>query len=158
MIDTSKVPSRLAGIDRFKTAIAVAEQGWKAGADNVVLVKAHSFPDALAAGPLAYKLNAPILFTDRAELPASTLAEIQRLSPQRIILIGGIGVISQEVQDSLSAVYGKDNVIRYSGDNRYETAASLATALGTTGKAVIANGENSHYADVKGPDNNSSGR
>jgi len=148
MADTSTTPNRLSGIDRFYTAISIAEQGWKAGADNIVLANAYSFPDALAAGPLAYKLNAPILLTDAATLTSSTLAEIQKLAPKKIILVGGTGVISQGIQDSLSAIYGKGNVIRYGGTDRYTTASSIAAALGTTGRAVIANGENGHYADA----------
>lgn len=148
MADTSATPNRLSGIDRFETANAVAEQGWKAGANNVVLAYAHNFPDALAAGPLAYKLNAPILLTDADKLTPSTLAEIQKLAPKTITLIGGTAVISQAIQDSLSATYGKENVIRYGGVDRNETAVAIAAALGTTGKAVIANGEDYDFADA----------
>jgi len=148
MADTSSAPNRLAGTDRFSTAIVVAEQGWKTGADNVILANAYIFPDALAAGPLAHKLNAPILLTDAAALTPPTLAEIQKLAPQKITIIGGTAVISQAIQDSLSATYGKDNVTRYGGVDRYATAADIAAALGTTGKAVIANGEDGHYPDA----------
>lgn len=142
------IPERLAGNDRFETAIAIAEQGWKNGADNVVLVYAYNFPDALTAAPLAKKLNAPILLTDKAELPLSTLAEIKKLNAKKITLIGGTGIISKNIQDSLSATYGQDNVIRYGGTNRYATAAKIAAALGSLGKAAIVNGEDGHYPDA----------
>ena len=148
MADTSSAPNRLAGFDRFETAIAVAEQGWKSGANNVVLANAYSFPDALAAGPLAYKLNAPILLTDAAALTPSTLLEIEKLAPKKITLVGGTAVISQAIQDLLSETYGKDNVIRYGGWDRYETAAIIAAALGTKGKAVIANAQGNNYQDA----------
>ncbi|HWR40854.1 MAG TPA: cell wall-binding repeat-containing protein [Patescibacteria group bacterium] len=148
MADTSPVPNRIFGADRFATANAVADQGWKAGADNVVLTYAYAFPDALAAVPLAYKLNAPILLTDNTVLTPSTLAEIQKLAPKKITLIGGTAVISQSIQDTLSATYGQDNVVRYAGEDRYSTAVAIAKALGTTGKAVLANGEDGHYTDA----------
>ncbi|ADY55784.1 cell wall binding repeat 2-containing protein [Syntrophobotulus glycolicus DSM 8271] len=148
MADTSTTPDRLAGGDRFATAVAIAEQGWKTGADTVVLANAYSFADALAAGPLAYKLNAPVLLSEARTLPAVTAAGIQKLAPKKIILIGGTGVLSQSIQDSLSATYGQENVVRYGGADRYATAAALASALGTTGRAVIANGEDGHYPDA----------
>ncbi|MFZ3132389.1 MAG: cell wall-binding repeat-containing protein, partial [Desulfosporosinus sp.] len=148
MADVSSVPLRLAGLDRFQTANAVAAQGWKAGADNVVLVNAYAFSDALAAVPLAFKLNVPILLTEKETLTSSTLEEIQKLAPKKVTLIGGTAVISQAIQAELEKVYGADNVLRYGGPDRYSTAALIATALGTTGKAIIANGGENSYADA----------
>ncbi|HBW36909.1 X2-like carbohydrate binding domain-containing protein [Desulfosporosinus sp. BICA1-9] len=148
MADGSSVPKRLAGLDRFHTANTVATQGWKAGADNVVLVNAYAFFDALAAVPLAFKLNAPILLTEKETLTPSTLEEIQKLAPKKITLIGGTAVISQAIQAELEKVYGADNVLRYGGPDSYSTAAVIATALGTTGKAIIANGGENSYADA----------
>lgn len=148
MADTSTVPNRISGLDRFATANAVADQGWKAGADTVVLANAYAFPDALAAAPLAFKDNAPVLLTDAQTLTSSTLAEMQKLAPKHIILVGGTGVISQGIQDSLSASYGSNNVVRYAGQDRYATAAAIAQALGTTGKAVVFSGADEHFPDA----------
>ncbi|MHB8124722.1 MAG: cell wall-binding repeat-containing protein [Desulfitobacteriaceae bacterium] len=146
--DITGVPKRLAGPDRFQTANAVAVQGWKAGADNVVLVNAYAFSDALAAVPLAFKLNAPILLTESETLAPSILEQIQNMKPKKITLIGGTSLISQAIQDELEKVYGADNVLRYGGSDRYSTAALIAAALGTNGKAIIANGGEDHYADA----------
>lgn len=148
MADTGSVPGRLAGSNLYDTANAVAEQGWKLGADNIILVNAQAHADALAAIPLAYKLNAPILFTEAQELPGSTAEQIKKLAPQNIVLIGGTAVISQTLENSLGQTYGKESIIRYSGADRYDTAALIAKALGTTGGAVIANGEEGNYADA----------
>ncbi|HWQ42609.1 MAG TPA: X2-like carbohydrate binding domain-containing protein [Desulfosporosinus sp.] len=148
MADVSSVPMRLAGSDRFQTANEVATQGWKAGADNVVLVNAYAFSDALAAVPLAFKLNAPILLTEKDVLTSSTMEEIQKMGPQKITLIGGTAVISQAIQAELEKVYGVDNVFRYGGSDSYSTAALIAASLGTTGRAIIANGGENSYADA----------
>ncbi len=139
---------RLSGNDRFETAVAIAEQGWRDGAGNVVLVYAFDFPDALAAAPLAKKLNAPILLTAKAELSSTTLVELEKLKTKQITLIGGTGVISQNVEDVLVAKYGRDNVTRYGGLTRYATAAAIAEAMGPTDKAVLVNGEAGHYPDA----------
>ncbi|WLR41597.1 leucine-rich repeat domain-containing protein [Bacillus carboniphilus] len=86
---TSKGSKRLFGEDRFKTAIAISNQGWSNGADTVIITRSDSFPDALAGAPLSYKLNAPILLTDSKTLTDATSEEIQRLKPTKIIVLGG---------------------------------------------------------------------
>jgi len=147
MADVSDVPKRLAGSDRFQTANVVAEQGWKAGADNVVIVNAYAFSDALAAIPLAFKLNAPILLTEENSLTPSTREEIKKMAPKKITLIGGTAVISQAIQAELENLYGADNVLRIGGSDSYSTAALIASSLGT-GKAIIANGGPNCYGDA----------
>ncbi len=56
------------------------------------------------------------------------------------------GKVDSVTDLSLSSTYGQANVTRYGGENRYATAAAIAGALGSSGKAVIVNGEN--YPDA----------
>lgn len=146
MADTHPSTSRLSGTDRFATANAVADQGWASGADQVVLVNAYSFPDALAGTPLANKLNAPILLTDEEVLTPSTWTEIQKLKAKSVTILGGEGVISPEIEKYLKSQ--NIAVIRLGGVDRYETASLIATYLGTQGEAVIASGEDNHFSDA----------
>ena len=44
------IPTRLAGANRYETALAVAEANGNSG--TVILATGENFPDALAAGPL----------------------------------------------------------------------------------------------------------
>lgn len=148
MAETQKNITRIAGLDRFSTANSVAVQGWAAGANTVVIANGYSFADALAATPLAFKYNAPVLLTEADKLTASTMEEIKRLKPKRLVIIGGTGVISQSVQDSLSTRYGSENVLRYAGKDRYGTAQAIAAALGATGQAVVVSGGNANFADA----------
>ncbi|AET66187.1 cell wall-binding protein [Desulfosporosinus orientis DSM 765] len=148
MADVSGMPKRLAGSDCFQTANAVAEQGWKAGADNVVVVNAYAFSDALAAVPLAFKLNAPILLTERNTLTTVTREELEKLVPKKITLIGGTAVISSEIQADLEDTWGAGNVLRIGGADSFSTAALIASKLGTTGKAILANNGPDCYADT----------
>ncbi|GAB6172618.1 hypothetical protein JCM15765_20960 [Paradesulfitobacterium aromaticivorans] len=132
---------RIGGYDRFLTAVQVAKSGWANGADNVVLVNGYAANDAAAAGPLAYKLNAPILLTDAAAVPETTAKALKDFKTKNVYLIGGTGVISAQSETELKKSY---NVTRYDGDNFYATAANIAAALGKTDKAVIVSG----YADA----------
>ncbi|MGI6120501.1 MAG: cell wall-binding repeat-containing protein [Desulfosporosinus sp.] len=51
--------TRICGYDRFQTAISIAKEGFKdQKLQNVLIASGYSFPDALAASPLAMKLNA----------------------------------------------------------------------------------------------------
>ena len=148
MADPVDRPLRLAGSTRFDTANRVADYGWKGGADQAVLVNAYAYADALAAVPLAYKLNAPILFTEKDRITPETLAQLQTLGVQKVVLAGGTGVISEAAEAELAGLYGEANVTRYGGQERYETAALLAEALGSTGQAIIVNTELGRYTDT----------
>jgi putative cell wall-binding protein len=129
----------LKGEDRIATAIQVAESAYPTGADTVILARADDYSDALAGVPLAYRYSAPILLTYPDSLDSRVMAAIQRLSPKSIYLLGGTGAISSEIESDLSQI---STVYRLAGANRYATAAQIAIALGTIGKAVIVSGEN----------------
>jgi hypothetical protein len=74
--------TRLAGPDRISTSI-VASQSRNWGCD-VIVARQDEFPDALAAGPLADVVNAPILLIPSAaqeeEVPEIVLTELRRLA------------------------------------------------------------------------------
>ncbi|GAM12017.1 cell wall-binding repeat-containing protein [Mesobacillus selenatarsenatis] len=128
---------RIYGQNRYETSIHISQKGWPDGAETVIFAVGNNFPDALAGVPLAHKLNAPMLLTDKNYLPVSVKKEIGRLNAKKAILLGGSQVISSKVETELDAL--GLSVIRYAGKNRFETAAQIAKEVGN-GKAVIANG------------------
>lgn len=130
---------RIGGIDRYATAAAVASAGWPAGAETVYLAAGDRFADALAAGPLAGRDGAPILLTSPDRLPEPTVAALRFLAPDRVVVIGGPGAVSQAVLDTVGA--GRA-VERISGADRYETAAAVAERLSGTvpASAYVATG------------------
>jgi Subtilisin-like serine proteases len=132
--------TRLAGKNRRETAIEIAKAAYPAGTDTVILAREDNFPDALTGVPLAYKEHAPILLTNSQSLSDDVLTEINRLAPKKVILLGSTGAISNQVQNILG-LQGY-LVERIGGLNRYATASAIAKALGTTGKAMVVNGEN----------------
>ncbi|NLI94099.1 MAG: cell wall-binding repeat-containing protein [Peptococcaceae bacterium] len=74
---------RLEGTDRYKTAAAISRKGWDIS-DYAVLARGDDFADALCAGPLAAKYNAPILMTEPNELNTATLDEMKRLGVKHL--------------------------------------------------------------------------
>ncbi|MDQ0857212.1 cell wall-binding repeat-containing protein [Bacillus sp. V2I10] len=133
--------SRIYGQDRYKTSVEVSKKTFPNGTTNVIIAVGNNFPDALAGGPLAYKLNAPILLTGKDAMPAAITNEITRLHAKNAYILGGESAVSAAVAGKLKAM--GLTVQRISGSDRYETSVAIAKKLGSaTKKAFIANGSN----------------
>lgn len=120
--------NRLMGDNRYKTALAISQEGWPDSADTAVLANGDNFPDALSAAPLAYKYNAPILLTGQDQIDNDTIAELRRLKVKKVLLIGGDGVISENVESVLKLM--GLTTVRYAGQDRYDTALQVAKDVG----------------------------
>lgn len=137
---------RVSGKDRYHTAASIAihsHGGYTT--ENVVLATGTDFPDALAAAPLAYMLDAPILLTGENKLPDITKNMLTLLETSHVTIIGGTGVISTAVEEYLEDDLGI-MVDRIAGKNRYETAAAIAKELPPSEVAVVTDGTN--YPDA----------
>ncbi len=123
---TGVLARRVAGTNRYETAAAASRTAFRtpAAVDVVLLATGLDFPDALAGGPLAAREHAPLLLTLPDRIPDATLAEIDRLGPSRVLLLGGTSAIGAGVADTLAA-RGLE-VDRVAGADRYETAAQAA--------------------------------
>ena len=128
---------RLAGTDRYRTAALIAAE--VQASDVVFVATGQDYPDALAGAARAGALDAPVLLTRTDSLPSATIAQLQRLDPSEIVVLGGTGVVSAAVETALGA-YGE--VTRVAGSNRYETAAAIAEAYPTVDGLYIASGQN----------------
>ncbi|MBD8023312.1 cell wall-binding repeat-containing protein [Microbacterium gallinarum] len=95
--------TRLAGADRYATALSVASR-YQPGVPAVFVATGLNFPDALSAAAAAALVGGPLLLTPSATLPAAVKAEIQRLNPTDIYVVGGTGAVSAGVLNSLSTI------------------------------------------------------
>jgi putative cell wall-binding protein len=150
--------TRLAGTNRFQTSAQIAAE--YTSASVVFVANGLGYPDALSAAPAAALMDGPLLLTARDYLPAEVKAQIERLSPEYIWVIGGTGVVSEAVFDELTPL-GTD-VFRVEGSNRYETSLEVVKTFwpgaGIT-NAFLADGRNfpdalsaaSGAAKVSGP-------
>jgi putative cell wall-binding protein len=121
--------SRLAGSNRYSTAVALSQQGFPEGADVVLLARGDNFPDSLAGVSLAHQLEGPILLTASGALTPVSKQEIQRLGASRVIILGGTGAVSTDVETEVQSISGVSTVDRLGGANRYETAAMIAAEM-----------------------------
>ena len=101
----------------------------------VYIATGENFPDALGAAAAAAAGLGPVLLVQQNAIPQPTLDELNRLQPRRIVIVGGLAVISQNVENQLDALAFNPFVQRLSGANRYATAAELSEAtFPTSGK------------------------
>ena len=145
---------RYAGTTRYGTAAAIAGQSDFDGADTAILATGENFPDALAAAGIAgHNGPAPIILTQSGTYTQAARDALNEFtSVADVIIVGGTAAISSSVEQAV-----KDdgfNVTRVAGQNRFGTAAAIATTIGganigtVDGKktALIANGLN--YPDA----------
>jgi unsaturated chondroitin disaccharide hydrolase len=140
--------TRLAGPDRYRTAVRASQVTFDA-ADAVVIASGAAYADALAASGLAGMLEAPVLLTRPAALPADVAAEVTRLGATRAVVVGGTAAVSEGVATALDALPGVA-VERIAGADRYATAAAVAAAVaadpGYAGEACVVRGDD--FADA----------
>lgn len=125
--------SRLAGSNRYATAAAISRWSHPTGADVVYVATGLNFPDALGGGAAAAAEGAPLLLVHRDFVPSETAAELSRLAPDRIIVLGGTGAVSAGVATSLG-VHGV--VERRAGPDRYSTAVEVSKGAFTSADVV----------------------
>lgn len=117
---------RISGDNRFATAAEIAKKTYEK-TDTVVLAYGLNYADALAGVPLAAQLKAPILLTDKDNLPRETTNAIEKLGAKNVIILGGTGAISESVEKTLKNQ--NLNTKRIAGKTRFETAIKIAQEL-----------------------------
>ena len=130
--------SRVSGADRYATAAAIGgELGgpnptW-CGSDQsaAILVNGGSEgrADAIAIGPMAFRLGLPMLLTSADEVPEATAAFLTDNKVERVVVVGGMGAVSAGVVDALVEDIGVVNVHRISGGSAAATSVMVAKEM-----------------------------
>ena len=138
--DTGGGVSRLAGADRYGTAAAVSAATFAPGVPIAFVATGTNFPDALAGGVAAARLGGPVLLTKGHAIPGSTAAELRRLLPARIVVLGSTSSINSAVATALNE-FAPGAVSRIGGADRYATAALVsATFIPSAPALFVASG------------------
>uniref|UniRef100_UPI0011DD771D cell wall-binding repeat-containing protein n=1 Tax=Clostridium ihumii TaxID=1470356 RepID=UPI0011DD771D len=133
------ISNKIVGDNRYDTAIKISNRGWNK-ADNVLIVNSTSIVDALSATPFGKLKNAPIILTEVQGLSSESKNEIVRLQAKNAYIIGGEGVVSENVVLQLEEL--GINVERIGGDDRYKTSLEIAKKLKNISKIAVVNGVN----------------
>jgi len=148
---TSGTAQRIAGDNRYATAARVSADTFAPGVPVVYVATGTGFPDALSGVAAAGSNGGPILLVGSDQIPSETAAELSRLRPGRIVVLGGTGVVSNTVAAAL-VPYATSGVTRLAGADRYSTAVAITAATFSGGSTVfIATGVNFPDALGGGP-------
>ncbi len=118
---------RLSGSNRYATAVAISKDTYPTpGVPVAYVATGLGFPDALAGAAAAGHANGPLLLVPGTYLPSNVRAELDRLNPQRIVILGGTTVVSSSVQSAVQPLAGSGGVVRLGGADRYATAVAVS--------------------------------
>ncbi len=134
--EAQRVYTRIGGNDRFTSAIEVSKARFPRGASVVVLVNGYQYPDAVLATSLTP--NFPLLYLPRSTSDTTTyqavIAEIQRLNPERAVVIGGENAVNENMMSRLRGYIKR--IDRRAGESRIETAINLSKYYGFQHRTV----------------------
>nr|WP_314515600.1 cell wall-binding repeat-containing protein [uncultured Peptostreptococcus sp.] len=97
---SAKTKTRLSGQDRFKTALAIADESYPS-TKKVMFANGYNSIDALSAGAVTARAKMPILLVNRTSIPNSIKDRLSGKISQSVIL-GGESTIASGTIDSLS--------------------------------------------------------
>ncbi|MDR3539574.1 MAG: cell wall-binding repeat-containing protein [Desulfosporosinus sp.] len=140
--------TRIYGNDRYETAAKIAEAGWQGNSNYAILAPGmdSNLIDALTAGPLAAKLNAPILLTEEDSLNSFARQELTRLTVKTVFITitTGPGVNLQNVIKQVKAIPTVTDVEILGGSDASQTSVNIANELASLGakisKAIVVGG------------------
>lgn len=86
---------RVAGADRYATAVALSKSVFSPGVPYLLLVTGENYPDGLAAGAIAGGKHVPVLLTNKGCMSKAVSDEIERLGVGQVFVVGGVNAITQ---------------------------------------------------------------
>jgi len=90
------------GADRYATAAAATSQvAGDSGHQPMFIATGDDYPDALAAGPAAAAAGGHLLLVPRASVPAVVSAELRRIRPRPVVVVGGTSAVSDAAKATI---------------------------------------------------------
>ncbi|MBF4509935.1 MAG: cell wall-binding repeat-containing protein [Aeromicrobium sp.] len=123
--------TRVAGSDRYGTAIAVARQLEALSGttpDRAFLVSGAEFADGMSVGPYAYVTGAPVLLTRPAALPGDLSSYLSARPGIALDIVGGAAAVSSDLEAGIRRTRPA-GCMRIAGGDRYQTAVALAAEM-----------------------------
>ncbi len=137
--------TRLGGTDRYDTCAKIADQLQVKSGTPIVLAYGDNYPDALSISSIAAEKQYPILLVQKDGISDAVKNEIATIKPSKVYIIGGEGVISTAVESQVEQITALDktNIVRISGQDRYDTSLAVAQYFNLAGQSIcIATGNN----------------
>ncbi|WP_440708283.1 cell wall-binding repeat-containing protein [Herbiconiux sp. YIM B11900] len=140
--------TRIAGTDRYDQSVQVSKSRFPTTQPYIVyLASGEKFADALSASAIAASHSSPVLLTPAASLTPGVLAELRRLMPRKIVIVGGPASVSDSVITQLtSSGFLPGAIERIGGADRYAVSRNLISSpefgIGESSSLYVATGSN----------------
>ncbi|MEO7720533.1 MAG: cell wall-binding repeat-containing protein [Pseudolysinimonas sp.] len=145
-IPTGVTVSRLGGDDRYDVAVGISQKNFPGTVQTVYVANGSNYPDALSAAPAAALLHAPLLLVPTDSVPPQVSAELQRLAPHQIIVVGGPASVSDATFATLAKL--APTAQRLGGDDRYQVSQAIAQQAFPSGSATVYVATGSTFPDA----------
>lgn len=133
--------TRIAGQDRFETAVKIAER--LDGFGEIAVATGDDFPDALSIAPAAAKRRMPIILVSRDKVPQCVSEFIMSRTINKTYIVGDITAVSFEVEFEFPGVERIGSLGRYFTNSSVESR--FADNL-NSGKIYLTRGDD--FADA----------
>lgn len=119
---------RISGSDRFDTCQKVDDELNIEQGTPIVVASGENFPDALSISSIAAAKGYPVVLASKDSITSSLVNFIKVKDPSKIYIIGGPGVVSDNVKKQIqnSSSLTDENIIRLFGNDRYDTSLAIA--------------------------------
>jgi putative cell wall-binding protein len=133
-------PERIAGPDRYTTAVEIAHEAFPdwANCDHVIIASGEdrAAADPLAASGLTWTYGAPILLVQQDRVPSSVLSALDQIADANdgvtVHVVGGPASVPPELLGDIAARVGTVAFDRIEpNDDRFVLAASIARRMST---------------------------
>ena len=140
--DAPRDVRRVEGTTRYWTSCEASKDHLYRPGKPIFLASGLDFPDALAGGPAAARVDGSLVLTDPWYLNSCVVDALNQIKPSEVVILGGTGAISQGVEDYLRQLTDPWRVKRLFGNNRYETAEVINKHYfaGSGARALVASG------------------
>jgi putative cell wall-binding protein len=95
--------SRIAGADRYAVAAETSHWFFSPRVPVAYVATGATFADALSGAPAAIVQDGPVLLVPGQSIPADVAAELRRLQPGRIVILGGPNSVAPALEPILQS-------------------------------------------------------
>lgn len=134
---------RVGGLDRNETSVKIAQTLNLTKGMPVIVTNDSMFADALSISSKAGASQMPILLTSKDNLNEAVENYIKNQQPSTVYIVGGTGVVSENVKNKISNITSS-KIVRLGGLDRYDTNEKINNYFysGNLNRVFLANGEN----------------
>jgi YVTN family beta-propeller protein len=130
---------RIAGAERYTVSAAISRNTFPVGPNVAYIASGQGYADALSGSAVAGVRRGPVLLVQKDAIPDPIAAELARLRPASIVVLGGAESVSDSVLTTLGATAP---TTRIGGADRYEVASAVSKSafLPDTPTVYVASG------------------